>query len=135
MGNPLTYIDSTGLIPGDQWFGYNDKGFRDWVHAEKQAEGRRGDQNYTKEELDKFWKQWKEDGCPRGKGGKSGRGGGNGNQRGYTSTHFMGSVARSNFIVGIITFSPPAGAGEDEAMQRIRDAEDAQAKKDCDCKM
>ncbi len=69
----MNFTDPWGLK--DQWFGFNDPNFRDWVHGEKPKAGRRAAQNYTKQELTEFNKQWTEDGKPRGKGGKSGRGG------------------------------------------------------------
>lgn len=73
MSDPLNWIDPTGLTKQDQWYGHNEPGFRDWVHGEKQAEGFRG--NYSKEQLDAMKEQWTAESCPRGKGGKSGKGG------------------------------------------------------------
>jgi hypothetical protein len=67
----LNRSDFLGLT--DQWYGYNDRDFRDYVHKRKQEEGFRGD--YDKEGLDRLNEEWKSEGCPRGKGGKSGKGG------------------------------------------------------------
>jgi len=74
-GNPVQFNDPYGLHKGDQWYGYNDKNFRDWVHGIKQDEGIPGSVNFTKPMLDDFWNQWNGEGCPVGKGGKSGKGG------------------------------------------------------------
>jgi uncharacterized protein RhaS with RHS repeats len=74
-GNPVQFNDPYGLHKGDQWYGYNDKNFRDWVHGIKQDEGIPGPVNFTKPMLDDFWSQWNGEGCPVGKGGKSGKGG------------------------------------------------------------
>jgi len=73
--DPINWVDPLGLAPKDQWYGYNDKNFRDWAHQLKQDLDKPANENFTKEELDELWKQWNEENCPRGKGGKSGRGG------------------------------------------------------------
>jgi hypothetical protein len=72
-GNPINFIDPFGLTKQDQWFGNNDKSFRDWLHGEKQAEGRRHD--YNKKEMNRMREEWERQGKPGGKGKKSGRGG------------------------------------------------------------
>ncbi|WP_183081549.1 RHS repeat-associated core domain-containing protein [Paraburkholderia fungorum] len=74
-GNPVQFSDPYGLHKGDQWYGYNDKNFRDWVHDEKQGMKRPGAMNFSKPMLDDMWDQWTAERCPAGKGGKSGKGG------------------------------------------------------------
>ena len=32
LGDPVGFVDPTGLQPKDKWYGYNDKNFRDWFH-------------------------------------------------------------------------------------------------------
>ena len=71
--NPLVIIDPFGLQ--DQWYGYNDPAFQDWAHKTKQQAGRRANQNFSKDEVKNLYKQWLDEGQPRGKGGKSGKGG------------------------------------------------------------
>lgn len=71
--NPLSLIDPLGLQ--DNWYGYNDPAFRDWMHQLKDELKMRANQNFSKEELDAYKKQWDSEGQPRGKGGKSGKGG------------------------------------------------------------
>jgi RHS repeat-associated protein len=74
--NPIMFFDPNGLVKTDKWFGHNDQSFREWVHDIKQDDGGlRGADNYTKKELDEMYRQWEEEGKPRGKGGKSNRGG------------------------------------------------------------
>ena len=73
-GNPISFIDPLGLNKKDKWYGFNDKAFRDWVHQQKQKEGRRGDDNYNKDELDELFEEWNDENCPGGKGSKSGKG-------------------------------------------------------------
>lgn len=72
-GNPIFLIDPLGLATQgcvDNWYGHDDKNFRRWVHQEKHKEGRRGDHNYTKEELNKLKERWESEGSPSGKGRK-----------------------------------------------------------------
>ena len=75
-GDPITYADPLGWAPKDKWYGRNDPNFRDWVHQGKQDEGiLPGNYQHSKEEIEDLWKQWNDEGQPRGKGGKSGKGG------------------------------------------------------------
>ena len=69
--NPIQFTDSNGLHKEDNWYGITDKAFKDWAHTQK--EGR----DFTKQEIEKLYDDWKELSCPRGKGGKSGGGGKN----------------------------------------------------------
>jgi hypothetical protein len=73
--NPLRLTDIFGLAPGDKWYGFNDPNFRDWVHQWKQDANLPSKFQFTKEEMTNLNKCWEEEGKPRGKGGKSGRGG------------------------------------------------------------
>jgi RHS repeat-associated protein len=52
-GNPLSWFDPLGLNKKDKWYEFNDPAFRDWVHQQKQNEGRGATENYTREEL--YW--------------------------------------------------------------------------------
>ncbi|MFM0341279.1 RHS repeat-associated core domain-containing protein [Paraburkholderia fungorum] len=74
-GNPVQFNDPYGLHKGDQWYGYDDRNFQDWVHDEKQKMKRPGAMNFTKPMLEDMYDQWTAEGCPAGKGGKSGKGG------------------------------------------------------------
>lgn len=73
QNNPVNSIDEFGLQ--DQWHGHNEPEFRDWVHKEKQRDGLPGDFNYPKDKLKELKEEWLDLECPRGKGGKSGKGG------------------------------------------------------------
>lgn len=73
--NPIAFFDPYGLHKKDQWFGGDDKNFRDWAHQKKQELDLPGNSNYTKKNIEDLWKQWHDEGKPRGKGGKSGKGG------------------------------------------------------------
>ncbi|WP_209262649.1 RHS repeat-associated core domain-containing protein [Thiorhodococcus minor] len=91
--DPANWIDSRGLAPKDKWYGYNNPDFRDWAHQQKQDMGIPGNENFTKEDIEKLHDQWLREGKPRGKGGKSGRGGkSRGKGRGGLWTVFMPSV-------------------------------------------
>jgi uncharacterized protein RhaS with RHS repeats len=71
---PTSLLDPLGYAGKDKWWGRNDQSFRDWVHKEKFAEGRKRD--FSREEMDRFWEEWEEmEKKERGKGGKSSRGG------------------------------------------------------------
>jgi hypothetical protein len=59
----------------DKWYGYNNSAFRDWVHQQKQDWGIPGGHQFDKNDLKGLHQEWKEQGEPRGKGGKSGGGG------------------------------------------------------------
>jgi hypothetical protein len=72
---PLRWTDFLGLTPKDNWHGFNDPAFRDWVHQWKQDAGLPGGFQFDKKELQNLHQCWEEDGKPRGKGGKSGKGG------------------------------------------------------------
>jgi len=74
-GNPIENYDSFGLNKSDKWYGFNNRDFRDWAHQQKQDQGIPANKNYSKEDLENLWKQWNDEERPRGKGGKSGRGG------------------------------------------------------------
>lgn len=63
------------MLLAHKWYGYNDKGFRDYVHGIKQDWGLPGNYQFSKEEIQNLYKCWEEEGKPRGKGGKSGKGG------------------------------------------------------------
>jgi hypothetical protein len=112
--NPYRFTDPDGRAPQDNWYGYNDQRFRDWVHAEKQLEGRGGARNYTKADLKHLHSEWKELGEPRGKGGTSGRGGG---ERGFVS---LGLLWRLNVFISTLMYSSDLNAGEQEALDRRR---------------
>jgi RHS repeat-associated protein len=106
-GNPLGFIDPFGLVKGkDRWYGHNEADFRDWVHEQKQGagDGRGGADNYTKKELDAFKEQWENEACPRGKGGKSGKGGSRrfGNERGSSEVRVLVGIISWNagFAIG-----------------------------------
>lgn len=71
--NPVSFTDPLGLQ--DQWHGHNDPAFRDWVHQYKQDLKYPGDKNFSKQDLNKLKQQWIDEEQPRGKGGKSGKGG------------------------------------------------------------
>ncbi len=71
--NPVNFVDPMGLTKQDQWYGYNDPDFRDYVHKRKADEGIRGD--LDKETIKEWDQDWKNEKQPRGKGGKSGKGG------------------------------------------------------------
>jgi RHS repeat-associated protein len=73
QNDPVNLVDPQGLA--DKWYGYDDKNFQDWAHQQKQDMGLPGNQNYTKEQLNDLYDQWLQEGRPRGKGGKSGKGG------------------------------------------------------------
>jgi hypothetical protein len=74
-GNPVQLTDPDGLHGKDKWYGYDDRNFQDWVHDEKQKMKRPGAMNFTKPMLEDMYDQWTAEGCPAGKGGKSGKGG------------------------------------------------------------
>jgi len=74
-GNPLSFTDPEGLGPKDQWYGHNEKDFKDWVHQLKEEEKRAPTENYTKDQLDRLKEEWTKAGKPRGRGGQSARGG------------------------------------------------------------
>ncbi|MEQ1627965.1 MAG: RHS repeat-associated core domain-containing protein [Nitrospira sp.] len=71
--NPISFTDPLGLQ--DQWHGHNDPAFRDWVHQYKQDLKYPGDKNFSKQDLNELKQQWIDEEQPRGKGGKSGKGG------------------------------------------------------------
>jgi RHS repeat-associated protein len=75
LNNPVNFVDLNGFAPKDKWYGYNDKNFHDWAHQQKQELGIPADENFTREEVIDLAEQWESEGRPRGKGGKSGRGG------------------------------------------------------------
>lgn len=121
FNNPYSFTDPDGRAPGDNWYGYNDQRLRDWVHGEKQAQGRRGAQNYTKRDLERLHREWKDLGEPRGKGGTSGRGG---SQRGFFVPSWL---LKLNVVLSLVTYSSDLNAGEQEAIDnRRQEAEAAQ---------
>ncbi len=60
-------------------------------------------------ELQNLYREWKDLGEPRGKGGRSNRGGGARGQRGFFTP---GPFLRTNLILFITTYSPELGASE-----------------------
>jgi len=74
-GSPLKLTDILGLNPDDNWCGFNDKNFRDYVHGIKQDWNLPGNYQFDKKELESLHQCWEEEGRPRGKGGKSGKAG------------------------------------------------------------
>jgi uncharacterized protein RhaS with RHS repeats len=119
--NPYRYVDPDGRAPKDKWYGHDDKDFKDWVHQQKQDEGRGGAQNYSKEDLDKLHREWKDQNEPRGKGGKSGRGGA---KRGQSGKAAAGLLSRVGLILTLLTHSSELNAGEEEALERLQRQED-----------
>jgi RHS repeat-associated protein len=75
LSSPLYYIDPSGLAPNDKWYGYNNRDFQAWCHRQQK---RPGDPDFTKQELDRLWKQWNDEGRPGpdSRGRYSRRGGG-----------------------------------------------------------
>ncbi|KAF1690890.1 hypothetical protein CSC64_10725 [Pseudoxanthomonas koreensis] len=117
FNNPYKFTDPDGRAPQDNWYGYNDQNFRDWVHDEKQLEGRRGAQNYTRAELDELNREWKAQGEPRGKGGKSGRGGSNRRQRGFALPSML-KFNLASITWAIMLYIPEAGSEEEDIRMR-----------------
>ncbi len=71
-GNPNTLVDFSGLAPRDKFYDViADKDFWDWYHGLKDP----GEDITDLEDLRKHYETWRDLGEPRGKGGKSGKGG------------------------------------------------------------
>ncbi|MCI4569370.1 RHS repeat-associated core domain-containing protein [Lysobacter sp. CFH 32150] len=113
--NPYRFTDPDGRAPQDSWYEFTDKRFQDWVHGEKQLEGRGGAQNYSRSDLRELHKEWKELGEPRGKGGKSSSGGSMRGQRGFLTP---GLALKANLILYLITYSGELNASEMGAYDR-----------------
>ncbi|MEO8379129.1 MAG: RHS repeat-associated core domain-containing protein, partial [Acidobacteriota bacterium] len=60
--NPINFIDPSGTTPQDKWYGYNERPFRNWLHDEKEADGR--DHDYDRDEMEEKYEQWVDDGKP-----------------------------------------------------------------------
>ena len=55
--SPADFNDRRGNAPKDQWYGYNDKRFQDWVHRSRKPPG---GPNFSKEEIRDLWDEWNE---------------------------------------------------------------------------
>ena len=72
--DPINGFDPTGLTRGDQWYGFNDRNFQNWVHRQMKDSGQA---DFTKQELKQLYEDWKAQGKPGGdKSNKPKRGGG-----------------------------------------------------------
>ena len=104
------------LTPFFAWFGFghSDPAFRDWVHAEKgDTGGLRGDDNYTKKQLDKFRKEYdKAEKKPRGKGGKSGKGGQVRGQKGFATPGIIGFCTKIYIGAYLLLTPSPVACSE-----------------------
>ncbi len=112
FGNPNSYSDATGLAPGDKWYGYNNKNFQDWAHAEKQEMGRAADENFTKDDIEELWKEWERQGQPKGKGGKSGKGGRYRAPRGYIDPALLRFCSRGAVGLALALYPSPLACSE-----------------------
>ncbi len=115
--NPYRFTDSDGRDPQENYRGLSDPAFRDWVHSEKQKLGRGAAQNYTSSELRELHKEWRELGEPRGKGGRSSRGGSKRGQRGF----FLPRLAlKANIYTYLLFASGELNSGEDDRLDELR---------------
>ena len=129
MNNPYRFIDPDGRSPQDRWYEFTNKRFQDWVHGEKQLEGRRGAQNYSRSELKQLHNEWKQLGEPRGKGGVSGSGGSQRGQRGFFAP---GILLKANVIIYLLTYSGDLNASELGGYDRWMEEQEKNAKNDSD---
>jgi RHS repeat-associated protein len=56
MSNPVNAVDPSGEKAGDQWYGYNDPTFRDWVHRQGKEKGQ---PDFTKDQAKDLYDVWK----------------------------------------------------------------------------
>jgi RHS repeat-associated protein len=128
--NPYRFTDPDGRAPKDNWYEFNDQKFKDWVHAEKQIEGRGAAQNYSRSDLRELHAEWDSLGKPNGKGRVSGRGGGGRGQGGFIAPVLLGQL---NAAIFLATYSEDLNAGETEWLERRkRIAEERQKLKTID---
>jgi RHS repeat-associated protein len=66
-GTPISLSDPEGLVPGDQWWGYNNKDFQKWFHR---CWKQKGDPDASKGDIEDAFAEWVRHGSP--KGGKCG---------------------------------------------------------------
>jgi RHS repeat-associated protein len=63
-GDPINRLDPTGLGPRDQWYGFNDRDFQQWVHRGGNKDP--GQPDFTKDELEQLYEDWQALGKPGG---------------------------------------------------------------------
>ena len=62
--NPISRIDSLGLAPGDQWYGYNDPAFRDWYHRDYKPNNLLPGEDADQDTMDNAYDEWLAEGKP-----------------------------------------------------------------------
>ena len=62
-GDPVNGADPTGLARWDQWYGFNNRDFQNWVHRQMKDDGQA---DFSQDELKELYQDWLSQGKPGG---------------------------------------------------------------------